>query len=103
MKNAVIFLCGLMAGLLVQYNVPLWEAEVFAPADRMFEVKVKRSQAGLCHPRGSQYFDYIKYYTEYDSLTQCVLEGGALPHGVKENVWLYSDYADFAADSIRAQ
>lgn len=103
MKSAVIFLCGLMAGLLVQSQIPLWEAEVLAlGADKEEVIKVKRSLTGLCHPAGSQFYDYLKYYTEYDNLTQCVLEGGRLPARVKENVWLYDNYSDFADDSIVA-
>lgn len=104
MKNAVIFLCGLMAGLLLQHEIKLWEADdvaVIADKESMFEVR--RSLTGLCHPRGSQFFDYLKHYTEYDSLNQCVLEGGRLPLRVKQNVSNSSDYLDIGLDSGAVQ
>lgn len=41
--------------------------------------EVKLSVNGLCHPKGSQYYDYIKHFTPYNSLNQCVLDGGRLP------------------------
>lgn len=87
MKNAVIFLCGLMAGLLIQYNIQVWEAsEAVSSTDKVSGVKVKRSLTGLCHPKGSQFFDYVKFYTEYDSLNQCILEGGKLPLRVRDDI-----------------
>lgn len=46
--------------------------------------EVKLSVNGLCHPKGSQYYDYIKHFTPYNSLNQCVLDGGRLPVKVSE-------------------
>lgn len=99
MKDLVIFLCGLMAGLWLSSVGGLWEADqLVATPDKAHVVEVKRSLSGLCHPKGSQFYDYLKFYTEYDSLTQCVLEGGRLPVKVRENVWLYDNYSDFNSD-----
>lgn len=90
-----------MAGLWLSAVGGLWEADqLVVTPDKEPVIEVKRSLSGLCHPRGSQFYDYLKFYTEYDNLTQCVLEGGRLPVKVRENVWLYGDYSDFAPDSI---
>lgn len=47
--------------------------------------EVKLSVNGLCHPKGSQYYDYIKHFTQYRSLSQCVLDGGRVPVRVVES------------------
>lgn len=84
MKNMIIFLSGLFSGLAIcAATVPELDLPFF---DKDESVKVKRSLTGLCHPQGSQYFDYIIHYEPYDSLNQCVLEGGRLPLRVREDV-----------------
>lgn len=99
MKEGVIFLCGLMAGLCLSTISGPWEAgQLIGTPDKEKVIEVKRSLSGLCHPKGSQFYDYLEFYTEYDSLTQCVLEGGRLPVKVRENVWLYDNYSDFNSD-----
>lgn len=93
-----------MAGLWLSAVGGLWEADrLVTTADKEPVVEVKRSLSGLCHPKGSQFYDYIKFYTEYDSLSQCVLEGGRLPVKVRENDWLYGDYSNTNLDSLAVE
>lgn len=63
-------------GVLIGAGIVAMVTDHYKPA-------VKRSMSGLCHSEDSQYYDAIKYYSPYDSMTQCVLEGGAIPTRMK--------------------
>ncbi|MGL4751630.1 MAG: hypothetical protein ACRCXB_04290 [Aeromonadaceae bacterium] len=43
------------------------------------EVPIKLSVNGICHTPESQYFNGIKHYTPYDSLSECITDGGRFP------------------------
>lgn len=40
---------------------------------------VKKSETGLCHEKGSKYYDQTKKFTSYSSLKACLTSGGKLP------------------------
>lgn len=42
-------------------------------------VIVKKSSSGLCHDQQSPYFDRIRHFTAYDTLSACLQSGGHLP------------------------
>ncbi len=41
--------------------------------------QVKKSSTGICHERGSTYYDRTLNYIPYDSIQACLLSGGRLP------------------------
>jgi hypothetical protein len=41
--------------------------------------QVKKSTSGLCHEKGTQYYDKTQQYTSYDSIDACLASGGRLP------------------------
>lgn len=102
MKNMIIFLSGLAAGIFIG-AVALKDVEIPFLDEEEQVVKVKRSLTGLCHPNGSQFFDYIIHYEPYDSLNLCVLDGGRLPKRVREDAIKFHDNnpADFGISSVQ--
>ena len=40
---------------------------------------VKKSSTGICHQKGSEYYEKTKNFTSYDSINDCVSSGGRLP------------------------
>ncbi|MDD5759886.1 MAG: thermonuclease family protein [Desulfobulbaceae bacterium] len=40
---------------------------------------VKKSNSGICHQRGTTYYNQTKNYTAYDSLKACLDSGGRMP------------------------
>mgnify|MGYP001563905981 CR=1 FL=1 len=40
---------------------------------------VKMSDSGICHEPGSTYYSRTKKYTPYDTLEECLDDGGRLP------------------------
>lgn len=45
---------------------------------------VKRSKSGICHDTSSPYYTRTKTFSSYDSLSQCLADGGRLPKGHKK-------------------
>ncbi|MES2224286.1 MAG: HNH endonuclease signature motif containing protein [Patescibacteria group bacterium] len=41
--------------------------------------EVKKSSSGICHEKGSQYYDKTQDFTPYTSLDACLASGGRLP------------------------
>lgn len=40
---------------------------------------VKKSNSGICHEKGSKYYEQTKSFTPYASIEECVKSGGRLP------------------------
>jgi len=40
---------------------------------------VKKSDTGICHEEGTNYYKNTKNFTAYDSLEKCLNSGGRLP------------------------
>jgi len=40
---------------------------------------VKKSNSGICHEKGSQYYEQTKQFEVFDSLEACLKSGGRLP------------------------
>lgn len=40
---------------------------------------VKKSSTGICHQKGSEYYEKTKNFTSYNSINDCVSSGGRLP------------------------
>lgn len=77
MKSFAMLTLGLVIGAGVGVTAPeeVRVVDVWKPSKPM----VKFSDGGICHPKGGQFYDYVKSYKPYDTLTQCVREGGRLP------------------------
>lgn len=43
------------------------------------EPPVKMSKSGICHERGSAYYEQTKNYTAYNTLEECLKAGGRKP------------------------
>ncbi len=41
--------------------------------------EVKKSEAGLCHEKGSKYYDQTKKFTAYKTIKECLASGGKMP------------------------
>jgi len=42
-------------------------------------VPVKKSKTGICHKKGSKYYDQTKHFKAYLNLKDCIKSGGRLP------------------------
>lgn len=40
---------------------------------------VKKSNAGICHKKGTNFYNNTKNFTAYDSIDDCLSSGGRLP------------------------
>jgi len=40
---------------------------------------VKKSNSGICHKKGSQYYKQTKQFKSFDTLKKCLDSGGRLP------------------------
>jgi len=40
---------------------------------------VKKSNTGICHQKGSEYYEKTKNFTAYNSIDECLKNGGRLP------------------------
>lgn len=40
---------------------------------------VKKSQSGICHPKGGTYYSRTKNFTPYNSMKECLQSGGRAP------------------------
>lgn len=40
---------------------------------------VKKSNTGICHPKGGTYYDKTKNFTPYQSMDVCIKSGGRPP------------------------
>ena len=40
---------------------------------------VKKSTAGICHKKGSQYYNQTKNFESFATITDCLNSGGRLP------------------------
>lgn len=40
---------------------------------------IKKSDTGICHEEGTNYYKNTKKFTSYDSLNECLNSGGRLP------------------------
>ena len=45
---------------------------------------VKRSKSGICHDTNSPYYQRTHNFSSYESLSQCLADGGRLPKGQKK-------------------
>ncbi|MFH0968983.1 MAG: hypothetical protein V1804_00550 [Patescibacteria group bacterium] len=43
------------------------------------EPAVKKSDTGICHEEGTNYYKNTKNFTPYNSLYECIKSGGRLP------------------------
>jgi hypothetical protein len=43
------------------------------------EPQVKKSKSGICHAKGTSYYNQTKNYTAYNSLEECIKAGGRTP------------------------
>ncbi len=43
------------------------------------EPQVKKSSTGICHEKGTTYYEKTANYTSYDSIEECLASGGRLP------------------------
>lgn len=43
------------------------------------DVAVKKSKTGICHEKGTLFYDNTKIFTAYDSIDECLNSGGRLP------------------------
>lgn len=50
-----------------------------ATAEYDQEPEVKKSTSGICHERGSTYYDRTSNFVPYDSIEDCLDSGGRLP------------------------
>ncbi len=41
--------------------------------------EIKKSLTGICHQKGTRYYEATTHYTPYDSLDKCLSSGGRLP------------------------
>ena len=68
------------ACLTIQSTTPTATAPVTSPLPIPSSgPEVKKSTTGICHQRGTTYYDRTKNYTPYDSLQVCLASGGRLP------------------------
>ena len=40
---------------------------------------VKKSNTGICHKKGSQYYKQTKNFESFDTISKCLSSGGRLP------------------------
>ena len=40
---------------------------------------VKKSKSGICHKKGTQYYKQTKNYKSFNSINDCLNDGGRLP------------------------
>ncbi len=40
---------------------------------------VKKSKTGICHAKGSTYYEKTKNFTPYQNIDSCIQSGGRLP------------------------
>jgi hypothetical protein len=43
------------------------------------EPPVKKSNSGICHPKGGTYYSRTTHYTPYSSMEACIKSGGRAP------------------------
>jgi len=43
------------------------------------EPSVKKSKSGICHAKGTSFYNQTKNYTAYNSLEECIKAGGRMP------------------------
>jgi ABC-type Fe3+-citrate transport system substrate-binding protein len=43
------------------------------------DVSVKKSNTGICHEKGTLFYNNTKNFTAYDSIDECLKSGGRLP------------------------
>ena len=48
-------------------------------SDQKIEPEVKKSSTGICHLKGTTYYDKTKNYKSFSSLETCLRGGGRLP------------------------
>lgn len=62
---------------------------------------VKQSASGICHDNRSQYFERTKNYTRFDSVDDCLEEGGHLPAGQARDTPTPSENDDYNRSAFR--
>jgi hypothetical protein len=46
---------------------------------RAADPPVKKSENGICHPKGGTYYKRTKNYTPYKTMKECIKSGGRKP------------------------
>lgn len=46
---------------------------------RISNPAVKKSNTGICHQKGTNYYEKTKNFTAYNSIDECLKSGGRLP------------------------
>ena len=44
-----------------------------------FDPNVKKSSSGICHKKGSQYYQQTESYLSFNTIKECLESGGRLP------------------------
>ncbi len=44
-----------------------------------FDPNVKKSKGGICHKKGTQYYQQTKNYISFETIQNCIESGGRLP------------------------
>ena len=70
----------------IKWTVIIWAcifiAAGIASADEA-EPPVKMSKSEICHAEDSRYYDRTKNFTSYETLDECLEDGGRLPKNYK--------------------
>lgn len=40
---------------------------------------VKKSNTGICHPKGGTYYEQTKHFTSFNTMEECLKSGGRVP------------------------
>jgi hypothetical protein len=40
---------------------------------------VKKSNTGICHPKGGTYYEQTKHFTPFKTMEECIKSGGRTP------------------------
>lgn len=54
-------------------------ALLFSGCSSNSDPAVKKSNAGICHEKGTNFYDNTKNFTAYTALSDCLASGGRLP------------------------
>jgi len=52
---------------------------VFSGCSLSGDPAVKKSTTGICHQKGTNFYNNTKNFTAYDSIDECLNSGGRLP------------------------
>lgn len=60
---------------VIIFSLVLISCDNFQPSDP----NTKKSNTGICHKKGSQYYKQTKDFISFDSIKDCLNSGGRLP------------------------